>query len=145
VYPRNNLRIYLMLSILLFRIGMSSSKQAYGPLQEGATFSVGGKDIEVERSVRKEEFMSGACFGNTTDSAAGSSIHSRSTGLAKQFVPLMPKSTVNSMSAHCVPASGKHNVHSPPVVNTARISTSKGTGHGADGSESYWTVNWQVS
>jgi len=58
-------------------------------LSEGKSIFFGGKEVEIERSISKGEFLSGSCFGNNSISTASSS----STLLTKKFNPLSFKSS----------------------------------------------------
>lgn len=70
---------------------MTTSKIT-SPLYEGKNLSIGSKEIELERTVSRESFLSGACFGNGVSSSAFSeSSTSSNKKLIKKFIP--PSST----------------------------------------------------
>ncbi|KZT04627.1 uncharacterized protein LAESUDRAFT_727800 [Laetiporus sulphureus 93-53] len=56
---------------------------------EGANFTVGNKELEIDRYVEREDFLAGRCFGNGGRSSAAATDSSSSA--AKPFAPLRPK------------------------------------------------------
>ncbi|KAJ3574655.1 hypothetical protein NP233_g1623 [Leucocoprinus birnbaumii] len=115
-----------------------------GTLEEGVEYSVGGKDIGLDRQITKSEFNTGCCFGNglgnsiSTPSTSNISlptsrkktnfvsptIRKVSTPLAeKRGIPLQPVDLVS-------------NINTPPSNNVEQPSN-KVSG------PSYWTANWR--
>ncbi|KAJ7594739.1 SNF2 family N-terminal domain-containing protein [Mycena floridula] len=98
------------------------------PLFDGKMFNLCGKDIEIERSIPREEYLSGLCFGR------GISVPvQQSAGPSKQFVPLTinsPKKALSGIPLQPVdlistPASS--NLHFEPLKTE----------------DSHWSANWR--
>ena len=68
---------------------IGSGKSSGQRLEEGSQLSVGGKELEIDRSVARHEYLSGECFGRA-GGGAGPIASSSSTSLAKKFTPLRP-------------------------------------------------------
>jgi DNA repair and recombination protein RAD54B len=100
---------------------------------------VGGKDIEIDRAVRREDFLSGACFGSTSCSVLGRSPPLRQTALAKQFVPPMPNRLSTSRSSLHMPEGRTTDVQAVDVTET--YSVQKSTSR-PKVNASYWEANW---
>ncbi|CAK5281379.1 unnamed protein product [Mycena citricolor] len=107
------------------------------PYTQGRNLSISGKDVELDRSITRQEFISGTCFG---DSAALTSTLPTSTKTAaKQFRPL----TLNT----------PQRVNHPGVVSLQPVdllSTSVTPEKVRDvpvkleaPQDSFWTANWR--
>jgi DNA repair and recombination protein RAD54B len=100
---------------------------------------VGGKDIEIDRVVRREDFLSGACFGSNACSVLGRSPPLRQTALAKQFVPPMPNRLSTSRSSLHMPERRTTDVQ---AVNIAEACSVQKSASRPTVNASYWEANW---
>ncbi|KAF7362053.1 hypothetical protein MVEN_00550700 [Mycena venus] len=118
------------------------------PYHEGRNTSVGGKDIELDRAITREEFLAGTCFG---DSASYSSMQtastSRPTALSKQFVPLKINPSAPSHAQASTSGSERKIVPLQPVdlLSTINNKSPKKAlpSIKAEARDSYWTANWR--
>jgi DNA repair and recombination protein RAD54B len=103
-------------------------------MKEGLQFSVGGKEVEIDRAVPRVDYLSGACFGRGPVLDPGPSLSS-SSALTRKFVPLKP-----------VVLNPSTTLRKPSAPATQSSSSSHATlskcSLGSDPSESCWTVNW---
>lgn len=113
------------------------------PYSEGRPMFVGGKDIELDRSITRAEFLSGTCFG---DSMAYSSVQtastSKPTALNKQFVPLKigPSHQPSSASERKIVPLQPVDLLSTVSNNSPKKALPSIKGEVRD---SYWTANWR--
>ncbi|KAJ6497887.1 SNF2 family N-terminal domain-containing protein [Mycena sanguinolenta] len=116
---------------------------------EGLDTSVGGKDIRLDRTITRSEFLSGTCFG---DSMSYSSVQlvattSKATALSKQFVPLKIKPSTPSHAQVSASAPEKKLVPLQPVDLLSTISNKSPKkalpAVKAEARDSYWTANWR--
>lgn len=126
------------LLLIVFHTRLSSGS-VDGVLEEGREYSVGGKEIELDRPIAKADYSSGRCFGN---------------GLASS-ISVTPTLTVpvstSRMKATFVPPtlhklSEKRGIPLQAVNLSSRINTSGAITPGQSSetavSPTYWTVNW---
>ncbi len=101
---------------------MCSGKVAL-PLSEGKNLSVGGKEVELECSIPRGEFLSGACFGHKLTSTTQNSSISMPT---KKF-------NAPSLKGHGSGSSNPHpeNDQIPTTLGPSDITNSL-----------HWTANW---
>jgi DNA repair and recombination protein RAD54B len=117
--------------------------KAEWPLHEGKTFCVSTKEIELERSLTKGEYLSGQCFGGSNIATGSISAPNNKTRLARQFVPLQ----INCpLTPNLGVPEGKQ---STPILPVAPLSTiqdcSPQSEHpGLENGGSHWTANWYV-
>ena len=114
------------------------------PVQEGSSLSVGGKEIEVERSVLRADYLSGSCFGRATALSPHVSLPIK-TGLSKQFVPLTRKLHDNT-SLRLSSGHEKKLIPLQPVdlfsANSQNVTKKDDVKVKAE--DSHWTANWSV-
>ena len=77
--------------ILTFISSIASGKPSPDGAALGIFVQLGGKEMEVDRSVSREEFISGRVFSGGSDAPTTSSSYANSS-LVKKFVPLKPVS-----------------------------------------------------
>ena len=111
------------------------------PLSSGKNFSVGGKDLELDRELTKRDFLSGSCFGSSTFSVStpveASPIRT-SHSAYKAFKP----PTVSKPFAQ--PSRGI------PLQPVSLLSTSQSSSHlrnddtSSEQKDEIWSVAWYV-
>ena len=109
---------------------MASEKVSL-PLSEGKCISFGGKEVEIERSISKGEFLSGSCFGNNSTSTTSSS----SALLTKKF----NAPSLKSLSPKSENYSHDYKLDQEQKGNRVATSTAPAdiTNHPL-----HWTANW---
>lgn len=114
---------------------------------DGATYLLNGKDIEIDRRIPREEYLSGACFGRGPAVVYPVAAPSTSGTLTKKFVPLKPMVLNPAVVKRPSTAASSSKVALEPVgllASTenmpARASSSKSSGN-----DTYWTANWSAS
>ncbi|KAJ7072454.1 SNF2 family N-terminal domain-containing protein [Mycena amicta] len=114
---------------------ISTGKRDSQPYEQGRNLTVGGKELELDRSITREEFLSGECFGNSTVSipVASSSAISKSTA-SKPFVPMKPRSHPQTKAVPLQPVD---------LLSTVNNQQPKVTVNLQGGDASYWTANWR--
>lgn len=138
---------YPVFSSLLMRLYFRmSSGSIDDTLEEGREYSVGGKEIELDRQITKADYNSGRCFCNELGSsilAASTSTIAASTARTKsKFVlPIIRK-------PHEQPT-GRRGIPLQPVdltsgINAASSSTKPTQIPEKALSPTYWTANWSV-
>ncbi|OSX66624.1 hypothetical protein POSPLADRAFT_1044000 [Postia placenta MAD-698-R-SB12] len=125
----------------VFSTGKPHGIESVRSIAEGVNFTVGNKELEIDRAVQRSEFLSGSCFGN---SAASSSPGLLSTGASgKQFTPLKPK-TMNGFKVPTrVPsADTKQGVQLEPInlITRGDDPLVKAQDHSQ---VSFWIANWR--
>ncbi|EJT99579.1 hypothetical protein DACRYDRAFT_109677 [Dacryopinax primogenitus] len=116
--------------------------QRTGVIEPGASLSVGGKDIEIDTAIQKEEYLSGRCFGSSSTS----------------FIPLPPPSkgfqapkplartSVGGSSKPAAPLGAKLAIPTrKPTIMESKNSV-KPMDHPTDADYKvvrYYTVNWR--
>lgn len=115
--------------MLCLRIG---SGQMDIPFEEGKVISMASRDIQFERPMDIQEFLSGACFGKA--SSASMSYQASSTALTlktKKFVsPAMSTSLPLRLSSK------------PALQNVEVIDIPDDADDKVKHEESHWTANW---
>ncbi|KAJ3749171.1 SNF2 family N-terminal domain-containing protein [Lentinula detonsa] len=122
------------------------SGKADMPLFDGKFLNVGGKDIELDRQIAKQEYLSGTCFGSTSVLIGQPMQDSIKRTPAKVFIPpsvrkpssnteLLNKTIPTLPSHHCIP------IPEPSLLQESNDSINSTTTKFAD--PSYWTVNWR--
>ena len=107
------------------------------PLYEGKGFSLASKDIELERSIPRESFLSRACFGHSMHMSS-----SISTATSKK-APVKEISPPSLHKSQLKPAAQRM-----PIYPTSK-SASDDNNHSVSLSEItnlslHWTANWCV-
>jgi hypothetical protein len=112
---------------IFYRIAVGTDKGDV--LQVDQEFSFGSKEFIIERMITREEYLSGACFGQAL-CITSSTVQSNSA--AKQFVPLRPTllNAVEKKSVQLQPVNLY--TESPVEKDQTKLKTR----------ESHWTVNW---
>lgn len=112
----------------------------------GAQYTLGSKEIEIDRSVPRADYLSGACFGRAPAISFSVAKSSTSSTLARKFVPLKVMNVNHPVAKTSSGASGSKitlepvNLVSTPDTTASQVVTLKSTG-----TDTYWTANWQVS
>lgn len=113
-----------------------------GVLEESREYSVGGKEIELDRQITKADYNTGLCFGNGLGHPI--STPSTSTTTARTKLKFTPP-TLRKLPGQSVEQKGipLQPVDLAPSINitarTAQVSPEKAT------APTYWTANWSVS
>lgn len=109
------------------------------PLRTDIEYKFGGKEIQIDRSMSKAEFTSGACFGGQVMLLGGAA--------AAPPAPSTPLSTHKSTRQYIPPSMSRNTASIPkPALfskqppASASDDQSKAT---TELAESYWTVNWR--
>ncbi|KAJ7497126.1 SNF2 family N-terminal domain-containing protein [Mycena latifolia] len=120
------------------------------PYVVGRNLVVGGKDIELDRSITRTEYLSGTCFG---DSASYTSIQTpgpstnKPTAVSKQFIPLKIKASATSRPQAETNGTERRVVPLQPVDLLSTISNNSPKkalpGPTVKAEDSYWTANWR--
>jgi len=107
-----------------------------GPFIEGKNVTVGGKDVEFDRPVDKQDFLSGACFGN-------------GTAVLRQPSPALAASVPLARKKFVMPSMNLSTRTARPALQDANFSPAevedKGETPLPKAEESHWTANWCVS
>ena len=102
-------------------------------VEEGGEYAFGGKEVGVDHSISRADYLSGKCFGRgsnvtSTTTTSTSTIH-------KQFGPL-------KSSNHVTP----YKTPTRKIVDLQPVNLVSGqpntTARDSQGSKSYWTANW---
>ncbi|KAI0036857.1 P-loop containing nucleoside triphosphate hydrolase protein [Vararia minispora EC-137] len=109
---------------------LSNGKVNIQAIDVGEQMSVGSKEIEIDRSVARADYLSGACFGRATAVDATPSFNS-SAALGKKFVPLRPV-VVNPGTS----------LRQPSATATSKVASALHVFED-DSTESCWTANWR--
>jgi DNA repair and recombination protein RAD54B len=123
---------------------IAAGKRDPHPYVEGRELVVGGKDVQLDRPITREEYLSGTCFGGNApySSAPVGGPSTSKSALSKQFLPLKINSTTPSRPT----ASGldRKGIPLQPVdlLSTLNNSSSKKTAPTIKTEDSYWTANW---
>ncbi|KAA1474331.1 hypothetical protein DENSPDRAFT_840910 [Dentipellis sp. KUC8613] len=128
---------------------LTSGKIATVDITEGTQLTVGGKELEIDRSISRSEYLSGECFGRGPALLQNAPSLLSSSSLTKKFVPLKPV-TMNAsraVKAPSNPANGRKFIELEPVslISTSSQPSSLHTSSSpvTSGTESYWTANWR--
>ncbi|KAL6308182.1 SNF2 family N-terminal domain-containing protein [Sparassis latifolia] len=113
-----------------------------GPHQiiESANFTVGTKELEVDRPVDREDFLSGRVFGKGAGSC--SPILASTGATAKQFVPLRPKA-MNSFKSPSVLSKFASQKQAIDLEAVDLVSSSEKSAVKAQVQNTFWTANWR--
>ena len=110
-------------------------------LVEGLEFTLGGKEIEIDHQLSRQDFLSGRCFGRGGISDTSAALSRPS--VAKQFIPLKPRSLNGGKNpAYIIPSvveKDKHDVDLQPASLATSFSKSA---QKSPARNSYWTANW---
>jgi DNA repair and recombination protein RAD54B len=117
--------------------------------ENGLNLTIGGKDIELDFEVTRQDYFSGRCYGSGFGSSASMSdtpAHMSSGALKKPFIPLTPSSQKSNLNIKAPARAQKVLLYPVPLMSTSSSSAQdpapalKMLGD----SESYWAANWQV-
>ncbi|KXN90194.1 DNA repair and recombination protein RAD54B [Leucoagaricus sp. SymC.cos] len=113
-----------------------------GALEEGVEYSVGGKEIELDRQISKSDFNSGSCFGN----GLGGSLPTSSATTPSMMRPKAKFVTPTIRKPLPVPVE-KRVIPLQPVSLASQINTPRSNniepGPERASSPTYWTANWR--
>lgn len=109
----------------------------------GSQLVLGGKELEIDCAISKDDYNSGRCFTRGGASTPPPTIIRNSGSSTKQFVPLRP----HSASSAYRPPSLAAKQSSSTVGSSARAVVNAVTVHASHSeaitsSHPYWTVNW---
>jgi DNA repair and recombination protein RAD54B len=109
-----------------------------GTISPGLEFKFGNKDVEVDRPLSNDEFMSGRCFGqagtvSSLSESPGTSFNDMKK--QKQFKP------PTLMKSNSTPPAYKSN-SATPVSSSLKHAEKPMLKTKPKPNESYWTVNW---
>jgi DNA repair and recombination protein RAD54B len=116
-------------------------------IAEGSEFFVGGKELQIDHSIKASEYYAGTCFTSgvivSTSESAETSVLRNSSTAVKQFTPLRPNNGL--------PATGSSGIRAGVVSTSRKIVTKKPaeeasidatTNDSAQTSDTFWMVNW---
>ncbi|KAJ7209558.1 P-loop containing nucleoside triphosphate hydrolase protein [Mycena pura] len=114
------------------------------PYEQGRNLVVGGKDVELDRPITREEYLSGACFGVSATYAAVDLPTSKSTA-SKPFIPLhINRSTPCQLQAQAsTRGSERKAVPLQPVDLLSTVKSESPALPTVKAKDSYWTANWR--
>jgi DNA repair and recombination protein RAD54B len=102
--------------------------------EEGGEYVFGGKEIGIDNSISKANYLSGKCFGRGLNMTSSTTTPS-TLSIQKQFSPLKPS---NLATPYKTPT--RKVVALRPVNLLSGLSDT--TAQEPQGSKSCWTVNW---
>ncbi|KAH8107828.1 P-loop containing nucleoside triphosphate hydrolase protein [Cristinia sonorae] len=114
-----------------------------GKLGVGSQLVLGGKELEIDCAIKKEDYLSGKCFTRGGASSPPPTVIRNTGASTKQFVPLRPKSLNNGFKPPSFLQRG------PPIAGPSRAAAevtvieTPVTDVVKSGVSSYWTVNWR--
>ena len=108
------------------------------PLCEGRNLSFASKEVELERTIPRSQFLSGLCFGRTTTIMVSPPPVLSNTRTVKKFIP--PSSNSQGPSENLVNVVHKLEVQDESMPT----STTKGFSVIKNQPSSHWTANWYV-
>lgn len=120
--------------------GKPSGIESVYEIAVGSTFSLGGKELEVDCPIQKSEFMSGKYFGGHLDAPSPQPSMKSSSSTLKPFKPLRPK-TLNSPKVATPPAM-RSSLKKGETPSSASLRPEKVTIKHEDSS---WSANWYDS
>jgi DNA repair and recombination protein RAD54B len=122
----------MRLNVSLCSIG-AGSLNAPGA-EEGGEYVFGGKEVGIDHSISRADYLSGKCFGRGSKVTSSTTTPSTST-IQKQFVPLKPSNLA-------IP----YKTPTRDVVDLQPVNLLSGPSNTPAqeprGSKSYWTANW---
>nr|GAT57610.1 predicted protein [Mycena chlorophos] len=109
---------------------IGTGKRDSFPYEEGRNLSCGGKDLELDRRMTREEWMSGECF-TMPGVASSATVKSTVSTSSKPYVPIKPTKGIplKPVNLHSS-SSNKPRQKTPPRLGTGDVS--------------YWTANWRT-
>lgn len=127
--------------VLTLRCHRIAVGKAEWPLYEGRTFNVSSKEIELERPLKKSEYLSGQCFGASDYATSSTSATRNKAGLSRQFAPLK----INyPLAARPGVPEGEQVILVRPgdLLSAAQASFEQKEHQGSADGGSHWTANW---
>ncbi|KAJ7188473.1 SNF2 family N-terminal domain-containing protein [Mycena filopes] len=124
-----------------------SSGKRDAPYVVGRNMVVGGKDVELDRPITRNEYLSGTCFGDGASyGAVQIASTSKPTALSKQFVPLKIGKPSTPLHAQASTSVERRIVPLQPVDLLSTLNNkspiAKKTLPSLKVEDSYWTANW---
>ena len=102
--------------------------------EEGGEYEFGGKEVGIDHSISRADYLSGKCFGRGSKVISNATVLSTSTS-QKQFVPLKPSTLATPYKAP-----------TRKVVDLQPVNLLSGQSNTPaqepQGSGSCWTANW---
>lgn len=132
---RSTLGYAYFISDFPFRI---STAKITLPLYEGKSFSVGSKEIELDRAISQDSFLSGTCFGQSLNAPTASSTSLSNGNAIRKF-------TAPSLFPNVKKPSGSDTTAISPSTNSyANHENTFATTNSPEATNYplYWTVNW---
>ncbi|KAI0045277.1 hypothetical protein FA95DRAFT_1561280 [Auriscalpium vulgare] len=128
---------------------LTAGKQVPQSVAVGDQLNVGNKQLEIDRSISRSEYMSGECFGRGAPSALPVPALNSNSAFRKKFVPLKPV-TANPFTvprAALPAASSSKTLSSPDTSGHASATSPQPSStdalHHAGVIDSCWTANWR--
>ncbi|KAI0344614.1 hypothetical protein BDW22DRAFT_1482814 [Trametopsis cervina] len=116
---------------------------------DGSEFSLGGKELQIDRAIQASEYFSGTCFANGVVVNApepATTLRSSATA-AKQFTPLKPRNGLNfkgpSFVRQPLASSSKSASLQASVREKDAVMTDTSDTRTQIGSDTFWMVNWR--
>jgi DNA repair and recombination protein RAD54B len=103
------------------------------PLFEGRNLFFASKEVELERTIPRSQFLSGLCFGKAPAIMIASPPVASNTHAAKKFTPPSSNSRGRSETSHKLEVEGES---IPTSDNKLSIITNQPSTH--------WIVNWYI-
>lgn len=124
-----------------FASGKPHGIESVHHIAEGCNFTVGNKELEIDCSVERRDFLSGKCFGRGSLSSPAAAMSSSLGAASKQFIPMRPKA-LNSFKTPTTAATPERRgvqLEAIDLVSSAEKSSPK-----PGVQASFWTANWYV-
>ncbi|KAF8813639.1 hypothetical protein BYT27DRAFT_7334698 [Phlegmacium glaucopus] len=107
------------------------------PLCEGRNLSVASKEVELERTIPRNQFLSGLCFGRAATITIASPSVLSNAHIVKKFIP--PSSNSLGPSGHPVKFVHKLELEDESMPT----SNNEGLSNITNQPSSHWTANWR--
>ena len=106
------------------------------PFEEGRNLTLCGKDVEFDRPVDKQDFLSGVCFGRGAASTSIQAPPLSTTAIKKKFVTPTMSTTVSASAGVRSARTALQDINPGLGDRQAEVDT------GNKKEDSHWTANW---
>ncbi|KAE9401638.1 hypothetical protein BT96DRAFT_964962 [Gymnopus androsaceus JB14] len=118
------------------------------PLFGGKPLNLGGKDVELDRQITKQEYLLGTCFGSNSSLMLQPSQDLSKQALKKVFKPLSIRNPAQAEQESKRPLASSSSRLLSPVPLSPKTSPLKGPNdsaqiHAMSAIPSFWVVNWR--
>lgn len=125
----------------MFSIG-GGNFDCHGSIAEGSEFKMSGRELEIDCSVSRVDYLSGACFGRSVPFSAP---QATSSSVSKQFTPLKPRNTGLTPSAYkplALSAKKGITLVAVDLVSNGSSSAKKENNAVANEKDTHWIAVW---